>query len=328
MRVTTRTILAALVAAVLAGDGVGRAQEPGSAPSYIYTRADLMMLHRDRADRVNFATGGPLHPIVLNSDDLNFDHEGIMRFAAGAPLDPLFTLEAVYFGLGDWSETAQISSPQFEIFGPFSNFGAVTLPVSDFEPANRVTIDYRSQLHNCELNGMATLARHDFAELFFITGARYFRLEEEFEYDAQAFNTNAFYHIKTENDLIGGQIGLQGAAWAGPVRLEGFFKAAVFGNVCDQLTTTDATFRDGYFQEFETSDDVSFMFDASLSIVADVASFMSVRGGWTMMWVSEVALAPEQFNPIDPSSGQRTPAIDANGSILYQGPTFGVEIRW
>jgi len=41
-----------------------------------------------------------------------------------------------------------------------------------------------------------------------------------------------------------------------------------------------------------------------------------------------LALAPENFNRVAPSTGTRRPVLRDNGSILYHGPSVGVEFHW
>ena len=57
---------------------------------------------------------------------------------------------------------------------------------------------------------------------------------------------------------------------------------------------------------------------------------LSWRAGYSLFWLSGVAVPAGQLSKtkLDPDNPPATAAIDANGSVLLNGATTGLELRW
>jgi hypothetical protein len=104
-------------------------------------------------------------------------------------------------------------------------------------------------------------------------------------------------------------------------------KAAMLVNFCEQQSFV-ATNLFPLGGEQLRDDALALVTDAGVGLAFDVNCWFSITGGYRVMYVDGVALAPKNFNTELPLSGVRTPFLDHNGSILYHGAHLGAEIRW
>jgi hypothetical protein len=66
--------------------------------------------------------------------------------------------------------------------------------------------------------------------------------------------------------------------------------------------------------------------ELGLSGTYQLTRVLTVRGGYNLMWIAGVALAPDQLDFTDlPSSGT---ALDRGGGIFLHGANVGLEARW
>ncbi|MFM8400566.1 MAG: hypothetical protein ACKOAH_22295, partial [Pirellula sp.] len=130
---------------------------------------------------------------------------------------PGSNLEVAYFGLDASEGSAVARSASANLFSFISNFG--TLPNGGFDDSDRSlihTLDYRSELHNGEINLRRRWSEPaGYFQGSFLTGVRYLDLDEGSRFTAESLNNNTAqnngprffdYNVATRNSLVGWQV--------------------------------------------------------------------------------------------------------------------------
>jgi hypothetical protein len=298
-----------------------------------YTRFDVLYWRRDRPHNVALTSLGEDGPIVLDTDDLPMnDWEAMPRFSFGLPIRDDVLLEGVYFGTPTWESQASAYSAAGELYSTYSDFG--TNPPGGYAETDQTNLQfaqYKSMLHNAEGNVLYLLSDPCCrAQVLLLGGLRYTNIREVFRYQTQAFERGQRTTIETYNNLLAWQLGCRIDAQLHR-RLHVLFegKAGLAVNLARQRTQILGILETpSELNESFNSDHLALVTDVGLTLVYDVCPWLSLRGGYHIMYVDGVALAPENFVPIAPATDLRVPAIDDHGAIFYQGATVGLEVRW
>lgn len=289
-------------------------------------------------------------PIVLQSSQLDLED---MRFgleiAARLQLGVASAFEARYFGLNNWNETATVSTaPAGNLFSIFSDFGTNPGP-NGFQDTDRSfiqSIGYESELHNGELNFRRQVGSpFCWLQGSILGGVRYFDLDESFRFDATGGATFTFTDIRTfnmitrtRNQMTGFQVG--GDAWVSlipGVSLGVESKGGIFGNHSEAETSTTTTHNAiPTASEFLQDGRTAYLGELVASAVYRLNYSMSVRASYNLLYIDNVALAPENFNVRDISNAlgsgaftpNRFPNLDNDGEVVYQGWSIGGEFMW
>ncbi len=64
--------------------------------------------------------------------------------------------------------------------------------------------------------------------------------------------------------------------------------------------------------------------------MADLFPSLSFRAGYEVLFLNELVLAGDNFNPTSPygNQGTRVPFVDNNGELFYHGGHVGIEYIW
>lgn len=305
-------------------------------PAFGYTRFDLLFMRRSAVDTVLFASNGT--NLNLSTGNLDNRFEGVGRFALGVPICQDIVLEGVYMGLQEWSSRATLVSPTGSLLSPYSNFGNFPpglLPGQfNSEFSNLATIGYSSRFNSAEMNVWCRLPPTCAGDFWLLQGVRYFQQREHLDYTtvralapAGASNTN----VNTENDLVGYQLGLRWSTCiTGCLHLDMEVKSGVYLVNARQDTITNATLPAGATRiEQARQDDIAMVSEGDLTLVYDVCPWLSIGGGYRVLDVFGVALAPDNFAPLPPpATGLRVARVDTNGNVFYQGASLKLEVRY
>ncbi len=290
-------------------------------------RVDALVLWRnappDRPLINNGLVAGPL----LNAN-------GMDSTAAAGPRFSLFrvnnttghAIEATYLRAANFRSIrplAAVSQP-YTLAAP-GIFGNAT---SSFQDADA---NLGSRLQSFELN------RHHCHGQFvrFLAGFRWIEWQEQFTLQGSAAGgTNDFYQTNCFNDLYGGQIGLDAnllaTSW---IRFDGLIKAGVFYNNAVQSSeyTTNASVNPGTATVAVAESPLSGAFagEVGFTAVMPLARNVDFRLGYFGLWLSGIAqptqqLSGQQLTPGQPPEG----TINANGGVVLQGVSLGLEGRW
>jgi Putative beta barrel porin-7 (BBP7) len=305
---------------------------------------DYMSLKRDDAGRnIPIASRGVGGPIVLATDDLDFDYEPSFRFSAAMQIGPGSSLEFTYFGLFDYNATASRRNPNNNLFSVVSDFGL--LPFGGFpetDNSNFQRIDYASTFDSFEISWrqrwMAPNCRYQGSWLL---GVRHFILDENFRYYTQSpltVNNNleiaqARFNTDTTNNLTGFQFG--GDMWIcvmPGLRVGADLRAGVYGNhmnVNTNVFTNTGFTTTNPFNEQLVVNDVSFIGQAEFMFTYRINYQWTLRGGYQLLVADGVALATENFNTVPPfGPTPRVPAVNDDGNAFFHGYNIGLEFMW
>jgi hypothetical protein len=246
-------------------------------------------------------------------------------------------------GLINWSTSAAVYDPTDDLWGPFTQFGAILPPIDEVDRARYHSIAYSSSIDsfelsyrkhwtgpNCRLQGS------------WLAGFRYVYLLEDFEFYTQGgdavppdppFNSRGSmdYDIRTRNSLTGFQLG--GDLWTciiPGISFGGMVKAGIYGNAANQATHILATTTAGLNltkEEVDAHEKAALVAEGGMMLVYRTSPHWTVKGGYTFLYFDGVALGPENFNSVDPAV-RLTTIINDNGHAFYHGFTAGVEWMW
>ena len=301
------------------------------APRWFDVHAEWLFWQRDEiSDTVDFTTDGILGPVVLSTDDLNFNEESGFRITGAYLIGPSTNLEVTYFGTFNWTSSAQVTSATDNLFSVFSDFGS--LPFNGFQEtgqANLHSIAYSSELNNGEVNlRRRWISSNCLYHGSYLAGARYLRLREDFEHFTQSPNGQLDSIVSTTNNLVGFQIGGDlYACVSSRFKVGGEVEAGVFGIRAKQETSVNATTTVPPISEFEKNNDVAFVSEASFIALFRVTPRFKIRAGYQLLYINGVALAPENYNTVPPFFGRNT-FLDDNGHAFYHGASAGFEWTW
>ncbi|MEO8270108.1 MAG: BBP7 family outer membrane beta-barrel protein [Aureliella sp.] len=291
-------------------------------------------------------------PVLSTSElDLSKMRYGLELIGA-IQLGPGSSVEARYFGLNNWnvSKQAEIIPNTLPptLYSSYSQFG--TSPVGGFDDTDRSyihKIGYSSELNNGEVN-----YRRRFASPFacgqgsWLAGVRYFDLDEQFSFNAIGSNNNTFtfdqlryfnQDTQTRNELTGFQLG--GDYWvnvAPGLQIGAESKGGIFGNHATVETQITSNSIPGAHERLSDGR-TAYLGEFVLSAVYRMSYSWSLKTSYNLLYVDNVALAPENYNTRDMNnalgSGQaftvnRYPFIDTDGEVCYQGWSIGGEYLW
>jgi hypothetical protein len=295
-------------------------------PRWFDVHAEWLFWKRDLDESLSFSSNGILGPDALNADQLDFSEESGVRVTGAYLLGVATGLEFSYFGGLNWASGASATSPGEALFSVFSDFGSNPLngfPETDFAFLHEIGLS--SELDNGEIN-----LRHRWVSASCVlhqsvlVGARYFRLREDLIYNTRTTLGAMDYKVKTDNDLIGAQLGGDTYVCITPrLKVGAEVEAGVFGTSNSQRTTMVSTIGPN-LQEYNRENDVAFLGEAGLSALFRATSQLTLRVGYQVLYVDGVALAVDNFNTASPFSA-RDSFLDNGGDVFYHGATLGFE---
>lgn len=288
-------------------------------------------------------SGNELRTTDLDLDSLAFGLETILALQTG----PGSNIEARYFGLNNWETSNQLSTVATgnpTINSAFSNFA--TSPPGGFDDTDNSfihTLSYESEMHNGEVNYRRSyVPAASWLQGSWIAGIRYFDLDERMGLATIGSNNNTFtfnqlrfsnFDVRTRNQLTGFQLGSE--LWANVVpgvKVGASMKGGIFGNHHEVEHTLVANSVPGA-REFLQGGQTSYLTEFSATMLYRLNYSWTLRGSYNLLYVDNVALAPENFNVRDYSNGigggaftaARVPTIDVDGEVFYQGFSVGGE---
>ncbi len=299
------------------------------------------------------STNGVAGPVVLSTSEVDLDK---MRFGleliGALQLGPGASVEARYFGLNNWdvSRSADVvASGSPTLYSSYSLYG--TAPPLGFDDTDRSfihSISYNSQINNGEVNYRRRFqAPFEQAQGSWLAGIRYFDLDERFGFNATGSRNDTFtfdqlrffnHDTYTRNQLTGFQVG--GDYWINvvpglQVGVEG--KGGIFGNHAEveaQIFSNSIPGAREHLQDGKTA----YLSELTASLVYRLSYSWSLKTSYNLLYVDNVALAPENYNTRDLSNAlgsgtgaftvNRFPFIDVDGEVLYQGWSIGGEYLW
>jgi len=298
-----------------------------------------LYMTRDVPNNVGLAyTNAVPQTSVLNTEQAGFDWKGGFETRLGRTLGSTYALEAVYWYLDPSSDQISVRSLNNDITSrlDMSNVFYNGFALSNIYENSREQRVYRgNQFQNIEVNLWQQALQVDPASRFgmaFFSGARYFQYREILEYGAvQAnsefsdndFDTQSWYHIRINNNLIGWQVGGRGQLFLGPkLRLWAIPRAGIFANVISQQQDLCMVI-DLHSKKTDVTLLGQIDLGASYQIFNCCSAFMSYRA----LGIAGVANADDaiarDFNSL-PDMNQ----INSSGSIILHGVNAGLQFQF
>ncbi len=297
-------------------------------PRWFDVHAEWLYWTRDFNDSLQLASQGILGPDALNLNDLDFDNQSGFRITWAYPIAPASALEVTYFGQLNWASSA-VATGDYNLFSVFSDFGSSPLngyPQTDYAALQSVSLS--TELDNGELNlRHRWISANCLIHSSWLVGARYLRLQEDMIYQTETQTSGLSYRLKTDNDLVGAQMGTDLFLCLTPrFKIGGEIEAGIYGNNARQRTNIQCPDWVG-LKERNHETDVAFIGEAGVMALFRVTPRLTGRAGYQALFLDGVALAADNFNTVSPFSA-RTSFIDNDGNIVMHGATVGFEWTW
>ncbi len=267
-------------------------------PRGLSIEVSQLFLSRDGADDGAFIYDGTTNDVVLRHHDLDSASDDTSRYKLQYQSQSGYRFEFIYFDLDDvnHSETVGNSVPVF--------FGE-----SPAMPSSAYDLNYDSSLTNFEFNAWRRISQN-FRYGF---GLRHVALDEAF--NVLTSGTPNGYFSDTQNELWGGQFV---AEYARPIcrgiDLEIGSRVGLFKNEADINFVTPT--RDVAYEDSESAAVV----DLNLGLSVKFSCRFRLRGGYQVMYMDGVALAPNQSTGYSPAA---TIAPGNFSEATYDGGYFG-----
>jgi hypothetical protein len=251
------------------------------------------------------------------------------------------TVEFTVSGSGDWHQHRRLSSANdFGLFVPFFSDGGNP----SFDRSTTQIVDYSSTFRSFETNYRVRqrLGRdqmimdangnwHRAADpgwnREYLVGLRYINLRDIFDWraeDIQVLGSDGSYLIRTDNDMYGLQMGAgagyERARWSVGVQSKG----GVFINDASGRTALNFTADDLNDSDLRLkNDELSFVGEFKLVGRWHILPDFSLRAAYELMYITSVALGPNQATFIDDFS-----YLNTTQDPFYHGASFGLEGYW
>jgi len=294
-------------------------------PTYgAYFQADALFLSRFHgpANQPIVVHLPPGSTTALSTDDVSLSDKfqpGAL-FTLGFNIDQVSAIEATYFGLNSWSNHALVTDPA----GQLGLAGTLQNATADYIFADRMSIDYSSQIHSAEANYKQTIEG-----LTLLAGFRYFRLAESFDINSHSsvFNAASDYKVNSVNQLLGAQFGMARTWQWGAFNTNLVGKIGPYANLAHQntlLQDVGNTFNLRNYRADTTP--VSTLAEVGINAGYQVTNWLSLHAGYRFLWIQNVAFAPDQLDLS--SSPMGTKVMNAHNHLFLHGVNVGAEIRW
>ncbi|MCA9132443.1 MAG: BBP7 family outer membrane beta-barrel protein, partial [Planctomycetales bacterium] len=294
---------------------------------------------------------GTSGPPVIRSTDLDLDKIRYgLELVANVQVGAGSNVEARYFGLNNWNMNKTvdtIGSGNPTLNSVYSLYGID--PTGGFDDTDNSFvhgISYNSELHNGEVNYRRRWSSaFNWGQGSWLAGVRYFDLDERFSFNAVGSNNNTYtfdqlrffnQDTRTRNQLTGFQVG--GDYWLNVVpglMLGVESKGGIFGNHAEVETQIFSNSIPGAREHLQDGQ-AAYLGEFTASLVYRLSYSWSLKTSYNLLYVDNVALAPENFNTRDVSNAlgggaftaNRFPFIETDGEVLYQGWSIGGEYLW
>lgn len=311
-------------------------------PPETYTRAEAVFLQRDNqsTDQVLAASGGDA---VLTTGQVQFPVQPGLRLFHGDVDGDGYGWEAGYLGV--WNMFGQASAGgAADIQAP----DPLALLVPDFNDRSAARATYASTLNTIELNlftrsfdgGFQRSAAQPWRRCDgysagtwdWLAGFRWAGVEESAGIGFAGGTTPvpSSYALRSSTNLFGLQAGGRGRMEWDRWAVEGWAKAAIAGSAMSQTQApvVNAVTPDPPVRPAQSAAEagVGFIGDINASLVYRLTEAWGLRVGYNLIWLSGVALAPNQFDFGDSSTSGS--GLNGGAGMFLHGASLGLEARW
>lgn len=315
---------------------------PAATGAQAYVIADVLFMQRDNqsTDQLLAASAGDA---VLTTGQLKFPTQPALRLFYGSVNDSAAGWEIGYLGV--WSMFGSRTAG-----GPDDVQAAdpLALLVPEFNGRSTARATYGSTLNSVEINTFTRAADGGYCRTAaepwrrcdgycrgtfdWLAGFRWAGLDESasLTLDGGGNPLPGAYSLRSSTNLFGAQLGGRGRMewerWA----FEGWAKAALCGSAMSQSQApiVDAVVPDPPIRPAQSAAEggVGFIGDINATLVYRLTETWGLRAGYNLIWLSGVALAPNQFDfGALSTSGS---GLNGGAGLFLHGASLGLEARW
>jgi hypothetical protein len=172
-------------------------------------------------------------------------------------------------------------------------------------------------------------------------GVRYLRVREDLTFASQtvfplpAQQTSILgamdYGLKTDNDMVGPQIGTECFVCLTPrLKVGAEIDAGVLGTYSKQRTLVrsqqdiNGVIAPRELRELDRDNDIAFMSEAGLTALYRATPRLTVRAGYNLLYIDGIALAVDNFNTASPFLARES-FLNHESDIFFHGASLGFE---
>jgi len=331
----------AIAACLLAGIvAVAPASAQSDTSSRWYFDAEALFLKRDRGDDVvlgqefSASTGALVNQI--SSHSVRYDFEPGARIRLGYRFSDDAALDLTYFGLNEWQESTALGNSNPAGPNQMTSPGLIATP--NFARVDSIVARMSSDINNIELN---LRQRLNSGRTRLTTGIRYLRFDDDLVIRADGIGFSAASEfdqsvVMARNELLGAQLGLDHTFGEERFTVQLFGSAGIYHNWNEQsVREVNSGNFGGVFANVEGEDTrATGIFELGLSASYRPRKNVSVIGGYQLMSLHGIALAPKQLDFVSANSNTATPVTNLSAGtrdssdLLFQGLHVGLRIDW
>jgi hypothetical protein len=208
-----------------------------------------------------------------------------------------------------------------------------------FDNAREHRIWRSNEVHNLEINLINETANMGpgGTQMTWLAGVRYFKFDEGLifgsvssgnEFGSAGGINEAYLEVKTENELVGFQVGAQAQHYFGhALSIYATPKLGIYGN---NINATSRLYRGDGLEVFNIDGqktDFSMLGQLDFGLNYMLSSNCRLYGGYRAVAVSGIALSDEQIPPYLADAAGFA-ALESNGELILHGAFTGVEWRF
>jgi hypothetical protein len=309
-----------------------------------YTTVDSVFMQRDNLVAPRDLVGNSnTSASAIESRDMQFAVAPGVRAFYGQHGRSGTGWEVGYLGVyGMFAEDNAAGAGTLEVPSPLSSL------VASLRNASLARTTYGSTLNSAEINFLLTDAwvhlprssaygfeqQGSTATVDWIAGTRWVGLEESASITL-IDNTDPLdvitgtYAVQSSSNLIASQIGSRGRIDWDRIAIEGWLKAGLAAGIISQSQAPIVDTVTGFVERDargSTAFSANGVFDLGGSLLYRIDDIWALRLGYSMICLTGVALAPDQFD--FSSNVDAGTAVNDNGTLWMGGGTLGLEARW
>ena len=307
-----------------------------------YAIADVLFLQRDNqsTDQLLAASSGNA---VLTTGQPQFATQPALRLFYGSVNDCDAGWEVGYLGVWNMFASRTAGGPD-----DLQAADPLALLVPEFNGRSLARATYASTLNSAEVNVFSRTDDGGYCRgaaqpwrrcegycrgtFDWLAGFRWAGLDESAGLTLTGGSSPlpGVYSLRSSTNLFGAQLGGRGRMewerWA----LEGWAKAALCGSAMTQSQDpiVDAAVPDPPIRPTQSAAEggVGFIGDINATLVYRLTDTWGLRAGYNLIWLSGVALAPNQFDfGAASTSGS---GLNGGAGLFLHGASLGLEARW
>ena len=281
-------------------------------------------MNRSDSDDFTLITNQTTGDELLNVNGLNFDHRATPRVFLTRETSDCWGIDIGFMGIDSWFTSESRGTPTVSptAFGPNGDSFPSAAPGTVYQA------NYGTNLYSGEVN----LRRRCNECVTWLAGFRWMELDDLLFVRQSAATPQALYQVDTNNHMYGFQIGGEAELINCQQRfhVDSLFRAGILFNNADQATY--APIYNGAAPAILNSitaddDHTAFIGELGLRAVYELNRCVSITGGYHIMLLDGVALAPDQL-PVTNLSAPGSAVLDTNGTLFFHGASVGVRVNY